>query len=94
MDKDEKILEDIGQYKFGFHDPEDKYAFKSEKGLSREVVENISRMKGEPQWMLEFRLKALEHFMKRPMPNWGPSLKALNLDDIYYYDKPTEKSEK
>jgi Fe-S cluster assembly protein SufB len=94
MTDDSKILADIGDYKYGFHDPEDKYSFKSERGLSREVVENISRMKGEPQWMLEFRLKALEHFLKRPMPNWGPELKALNLDNIFYYVKPTEKSEK
>src|SRR5574339_32322 len=94
MSDDSKILEDIGEYKYGFHDRDDNYAFKSQKGLNREVVENISRMKGEPQWMLEFRLKALEHFQKRPMPNWGPSLKELNLDDIYYYVKPTEKSEK
>ncbi|HTP01139.1 MAG TPA: Fe-S cluster assembly protein SufB [Anaerolineales bacterium] len=92
--KDEKILEGIGEYKYGFHDPEDKYAFKSQKGLSREVVEQISHMKGEPQWMLDFRLKALEHFHKRPMPNWGPSLKDLNFDEIYFYVKPTEKQEK
>src|SRR5574338_1502303 len=94
MSEDAKILEDIGEYKYGFHDRDDNYAFKSQKGLSREVVENISRMKDEPQWMLEFRLKALEHFQKRPMPNWGPSLKDLNFDEIYFYVKPTEKSEK
>jgi Fe-S cluster assembly protein SufB len=94
MSEDAKILEDIGEYKYGFHDRDDNYTFKSEKGLSRAVVENISRMKGEPQWMLDFRLKALEHFMKRPMPNWGPSLKELNFDEIYFYVKPTEKSEK
>lgn len=90
---DEKILEGIGQYKYGFHDPEN-YVFKSQKGLSREVVEQISYMKGEPQWMLDFRLKALDHFMKRPMPNWGPPLNELNFDEIYYYVKPTQKSEK
>jgi Fe-S cluster assembly protein SufB len=94
MSEDAKILEDIGQYKYGFHDRDDNYTFKSQKGLNREVVENISRMKDEPQWMLEFRLKALEHFQKRPMPNWGPSLKDLNFDEIYFYVKPTEKSEK
>lgn len=94
MSEDAKILEDIGEYKYGFHDRDDNYTFKSEKGLSRAVVENISRMKGEPQWMLEFRLKALDHFMKRPMPNWGPDLKELNFDEIYFYVKPTEKSEK
>ena len=94
MSDDTKILEDIGEYKYGFHDRDDNYTFKSQKGLSREVVENISRMKGEPEWMLEFRLKALDHFLKRPMPNWGPSLKELNFDEIYFYVKPTEKSEK
>ena len=94
MSEDTKILEDIGQYKYGFHDRDDNYVFKSERGLSREVVENISRMKKEPQWMLEFRLKALEHYRTRPMPNWGPSLKALDFENIYYYVKPTEKSEK
>ena len=94
MSEDTKILEDIGQYKYGFHDRDDNYTFKSQKGLSREVVENISRMKGEPEWMLEFRLKALDHFQKRPMPNWGPTLKDLNFDEIYFYVKPTEKSEK
>jgi Fe-S cluster assembly protein SufB len=94
MSEDAKILEDIGQYKYGFRDRDDNYVFKSQKGLNREVVENISRMKGEPEWMLEFRLKALEHFLKRPMPNWGPELKELDLDNIYYYVKPTEKSEK
>jgi Fe-S cluster assembly protein SufB len=94
MSEDAKILEDIGQYKYGFHDRDDNYTFKSQKGLNREVVENISRMKEEPQWMLDFRLKALEHFQKRPMPNWGPTLKDLNFDEIYFYVKPTEKSEK
>jgi Fe-S cluster assembly protein SufB len=78
------------QYQFGFNDPEN-YVFKEKKGLDAEVVRNISRMKGEPAWMLEFRLKALEHFYKRPMPNWGVNLKNLHLDDIYYYVKPTDK---
>lgn len=94
MSEDAKILEEIGEYKYGFRDRDDNYVFKSQKGLNREVVENISRMKGEPQWMLEFRLKALDHFMKRPMPNWGPELGALDLDNIFYYVKPTEKQEK
>lgn len=94
MSEDAQILAEIGEYKYGFRDRDDYYTFKSRKGLDREVVEQISYMKGEPKWMLEFRLKALEHFLKRPMPNWGPTLKELNLDDIYYYVKPTEKQEK
>jgi Fe-S cluster assembly protein SufB len=94
MSEDAKLLENIDEYKYGFHDPEESYVFKSERGLSRSVVENISRMKQEPEWMLEFRLKALEHYQSRPMPKWGPELSSLNLDEIYYYVKPTEKSEK
>ncbi len=94
MSTDEQILENLGEYKYGFHDRDDNYVFKSQKGLSEEVVRNISRMKGEPEWMLEFRLKALKHYLQRPMPNWGPALKELDLDDIFYYVKPTEKSER
>lgn len=90
---DAQILEGIGEYKYGFSDPE-TYVFKSRKGLDREVVEQISAMKGEPQWMLEFRLKALDHFFKRPMPTWGGDLSKLNLDDIYYYVKPAEAEAK
>ena len=65
------------QYQFGFNDPEN-YVFKEKKGLDAEVVRNISRMKNEPDWMLEFRLKALEHFLQRPIPVWGVDLKVLN----------------
>jgi Fe-S cluster assembly protein SufB len=82
---------DIGEYQYGFRDEED-YVFKSKKGLNREIVEEISKMKGEPEWMLEFRLKSLEHFEKRPMPNWGsPGLAELDLQDIYYYVRAAEK---
>ncbi|MEB2334951.1 MAG: Fe-S cluster assembly protein SufB [Anaerolineaceae bacterium] len=94
MSEDAQLLEELSEYKYGFHEPDDNYVFKSQKGLSREVVEQISRMKQEPQWMLDFRLKAFEHFMSRPMPKWGPDLSVLDLDDIYYYVKPTDKMEK
>jgi Fe-S cluster assembly protein SufB len=90
MSSDTQALEGVGEYKFGFHDP-DTYVFRSRKGLDRDVVEQISQMKGEPEWMLEFRLKGLEHFQKRPMPTWGGDLTKLNLDDIYYYVKPTDQ---
>ncbi|MBA2290548.1 MAG: Fe-S cluster assembly protein SufB, partial [Chloroflexia bacterium] len=85
---------DIGEYQYGFRDEED-YFFKSKKGLSREVVEEISRMKDEPEWMLEFRLKSLEHFYKRPMPNWGsPALAELDFNDIFYYVRAAENQGK
>ncbi|HSF82155.1 MAG TPA: Fe-S cluster assembly protein SufB [Anaerolineales bacterium] len=90
MSSDAVMLEGIGEYKYGFSDPE-TYVFKSKKGLDREVVEQISHMKGEPQWMLDFRLKAFDHFNKRPMPTWGGDLTTLDLDNIYYYVKPTDK---
>jgi len=93
MSSDAVILDGIGEYKYGFSDPE-TYVFKSRKGIDREVVEQISSMKGEPEWMLAFRLKALDHFLKRPMPNWGGDLSKLDLDDIYYYVKPAEAESK
>ena len=93
MSSDTQALEEIGEYKYGFRDP-DTYVFRSRKGLDRLVVEQISQMKGEPEWMLEFRLKGLEHFQKRPMPTWGGDLSKLNLDEIYYYVKPTDQEGK
>ena len=90
---DTQILKDIGDYQFGFKDPE-TYVFKSRMGLDREIVEQISAMKGEPEWMLDFRLKAFEHFQKRPMPTWGGDLSELDLDNIYYYVKPAEAESK
>ena len=86
---DAKLLQGIGEYQFGFQDPE-TFVYKSGKGLNREIVQRISDMKGEPKWMLEFRMKALDHYLQRPMPNWGPDLSSLNLEDIYYYVKPMD----
>ena len=87
---DTKLLEGLGDYKYGFKDPE-SFVFKTRRGLDQHVVEQISEMKGEPQWMLDFRLKALAHFMQRPMPAWGGDLSKLNLDEIFFYTKPTDK---
>jgi len=81
---------DLDTYKYGFKDPE-KYVYKSEKGLSRRVVEKISAMKEEPEWMLKYRLKALEIFNRKPVPTWGADLSDLDMDDIYFYVKPSEK---
>lgn len=82
-------LTDIGNYQYGFKKPEN-YVFKSRKGLSREVVEDISRHKGEPAWMRDFRLKAYGVFIGKKMPVWGGDLSKLKFEDIYYYIKPTK----
>lgn len=79
--------------KYGFYDPE-KYVFKARKGLNRDVVEEISWMKNEPEWMRQFRLRALELFEQRPMPRWGADLSEINFDDIYYFVRATEKTER
>src|SRR3989449_3597937 len=80
--------------KYDFKDSTEMYVYTSKKGLSKEVVEEISRMKGEPQWMLDFRLRSYEIFMKKPMPNWGGDLGKIDFNNIYYYAKASEKTEK
>lgn len=86
---------DLGSYQLGWSDEED-YVFKPEKGLDEELIRTISSMKGEPDWMLEFRLKSYERFLKKPTPDWGGGgrLDEIDYDDIYYYIKPTEGQEK
>ncbi|MBN1964754.1 MAG: Fe-S cluster assembly protein SufB [Anaerolineae bacterium] len=95
LSQEERGLKDLNaEYtaKYGFADPE-QYTFKSGKGLTPDVVAEISRFKGEPDWMLEFRLNALEIYLKKPVPTWGPDLSDIDYDDIHYYIKPTEREE-
>jgi len=82
---------DLGSYQLGWHDEED-YVFKPRKGLDEDLIREISAMKNEPAWMLEFRLKAYQRFLRKPMPTWGggDALQDIDFDDIYYYIKPTE----
>src|SRR3712207_7801291 len=61
----------------------------AKKGISREVVEEMSRIKGEPEWMREKRLKSLEIFQRKPIPTWGVDLSGLNFDDLVLYSPPT-----
>ena len=75
---------------YDFRLPE-TYAFKSEKGLNRRVVEKISYHKNEPQWMLDFRLRALEIAEKKGRPKWGPDLSTLNFDEIFFYIRPQDR---
>jgi Fe-S cluster assembly protein SufB len=81
---------DLDQYKYGFRD-EENYVFKSRKGLDHEIVDEISWMKGEPDWMRALRHKSLDIFYAKPVPTWGGDLSRLDYDDIYYYIKPVEE---
>ncbi|MCO6449752.1 MAG: Fe-S cluster assembly protein SufB, partial [Caldilineales bacterium] len=80
-------------YKYGWNQPE-KYTFKARKGLDHDVIDQISTMKGEPEWMREFRHQALDIYNAKPMPTWGADLSEIDFDDIYYYIKPTQESGK
>ena len=82
---------DLGRYKLGWSDVEDFYVFKPKKGLSEDIVREMSWMKGEPEWMTKRRLKALRHFQRRPMPTWGGDMSGIDFSDIFYYIKPIDK---
>ena len=77
-------------YQFGFHD-DIRPEFTTGRGLNEQVVRAISREKHEPQWMLNYRLKAYEIYRKMPLPAFGPDLSQLNLDEMTYYQKYTKK---
>ena len=80
----------VDEYRYGFHDP-DVSVFTSGKGLSKDVVLEISRMKGEPEWMRDFRLRSLDIFLSKPMPKWGGDLSHIDFDTLTYYAKPSER---
>ncbi|MCX6388497.1 MAG: Fe-S cluster assembly protein SufB, partial [Solirubrobacterales bacterium] len=95
-DENEGLREINSDYdeKFGFHDPEN-YLFKAPKGLTRELVAQISAFKNEPQWMLDFRMKSLDNFLARPMPTWGsPMLADVDFDNIHYFVRASERVER
>jgi len=87
------VAVDIGEYQYGFHDPE-LPVFKTRVGLDEDVVREISAHKGEPQWMLDFRLKALKTFLSKPRPTWGGDLEQIDFDSIFYYLKPSAGAER
>ncbi|HEU4915950.1 MAG TPA: Fe-S cluster assembly protein SufB [Acidimicrobiia bacterium] len=86
---------DLGAYQLGWHD-EVEYAFTPRKGLDEDVIREMSAMKKEPEWMLEFRLKAYQRFLRKPIPQWGGggALDTIDFDDIYYYVKPAGEQQK
>jgi Fe-S cluster assembly protein SufB len=84
----------LGEYQYGFHDPTDKYTFKSSKGLNEQIVRSISAMKNEPAWMTDFRVEAFHIFDSKPLPRWGGNLDGLDFQDIFYYMKASQGQEK
>ena len=91
--KNKDIIDNHENYKYDFKD-KDVSIYKTNKGLSEEIVREISRIKNEPEWMLELRLKAYRKFVEFPLPSFGPDLSDINFDDFTYYIKPSEKVEK
>src|ERR671918_78551 len=89
---EDKTVQELGldTYKYGFRDPEEYFFKTPRKGIDPEIVAMISKHKNEPEWMLEFRLKALDSFLEKPTPTWGGDLSGMDYDDIYYYIRPME----
>ncbi|WP_088285571.1 Fe-S cluster assembly protein SufB [Kineosporia sp. A_224] len=83
-------LEGLGRYEYGWADP-DSAGATARRGISEDVVRNISALKNEPQWMLDLRLKGLRLFDKKPMPGWGSDLSGIDFDTIKYFVRSTEK---
>src|SRR3978361_751064 len=88
LTQDEQI-DQLGRYKYGWADA-DVAGASARRGISDEVVADISRRKNEPEWMLERRLKALKLFGRKPMPDWGSDLSGIDFDNIKYFVRSTE----
>lgn len=90
MKQDEDIIRQFGEYTYGWHD-DDVAGQDAKKGISEEIVREISREKGEPDWMLEIRLAGYKAFVEKPMPDWGVDLTGFDADDFKYYVKPVDR---
>lgn len=88
-DTEPNVAIDLGKYQLGWSDEED-YVYKPQRGLNEDIIREMSFLKKEPEWMLEFRLRSYEIFKQKPMPNWGGDTSEIYFDNIYYYIKPTE----
>ncbi|WP_293555169.1 MULTISPECIES: Fe-S cluster assembly protein SufB [Phascolarctobacterium] len=88
--EEKTYVEDIDRSLYDFRN-EDKDAYRISEGLTREIVEQISREKHDPEWMREFRLKSLEIYNSIQMPQWGPSIEGLNMENIVTYVRPNTK---
>ena len=87
--KNQEIFQSQDEYQYGFYD-ENTTLFTTGKGLTRDTVITISKIKGEPDWVLDYRLKAFEAFERMPVQSWGPDLSDLNFDDYTYFIKSSE----
>ena len=86
----EETIASLGTYEYGWAD-KDVAGASAKRGLSEDVVRDISAKKSEPEWMLDFRLKALRIFDKKPMPSWGSNLEGIDFDNIKYFVRSSEK---
>lgn len=99
MDKKNKAIDNIklgvgvNDYKYGFNDG-DVGVFKTGKGLTEDIVREISQQKNEPKWMLDFRLKSLKVYHAKGMPDWGADISGIDFENIHYYVRPSNRSEK
>ena len=90
MTTTQEQLEGLGTYKFGWADS-DVAGASARRGLSEEVVRDISARKNEPEWMLDLRLKGLKSYGRKPLPTWGADLSEIDFDNIKYFVRSTEK---
>ncbi|MBQ6450775.1 MAG: Fe-S cluster assembly protein SufB [Solobacterium sp.] len=88
----ENVIPSTDDYQYGFHD-EDTSVYNTGRGLTEEIVREISRIKEEPEWMLEYRLDAYRKFKAMPMPKWGPDLSFIDFDEYIYYIKPSDRKQ-
>lgn len=87
-----KDIKHDDEYQYGFHD-EDISIYKTSRGINRNIVKEISEIKQEPAWMLEYRLKAYDYFEKAPLQTWGPDLTFIDFNDYTYYIRPSDKTQ-
>ena len=90
MEQKKTFVEDIERTLYDIRN-EDRSVYKTERGLTEEIIRDISRQKNDPEWMLEFRLASLEQYHRIPLPVWGPDISQLNMDDIVTYVRPGGK---
>lgn len=90
MAKEKTYVEDIDRSMYDFRN-EEKDEFRIEEGLTPDIILEISKEKNDPEWMRDFRLKSLDIYNKKQVPDWGPSIEGLDMDNIVTYVRPNSK---